>query len=233
MAKITTVTVEGLKGYLRNKGDVSRGIREVVLHHTWAPTAAQYQGKKTWEAVRSYHVQSRGWSDIGYHFGIGPDSSVWLLRPVEKSGAHVLNRNQHTIGVAMVGNFDAEDPVQNGLATAAEVVRVLCDHFGLASGQVRFHREFQNKTCPGNRIDLSDFRRRVFGGLPQTPSPDKHDPPLVVTPVGQVVTTGQIIGDRLWAPVVDVAGHLGAQVVWRGDQGKGYLVTENDEKAPG
>ena len=234
---IERITIDGLEAYLRRVGTPYRDIREIVLHHTWAPTAAQFTGAKTWQAIRAYHMDTRGWSDIGYHFGIGPDGSIWRLRPVEKSGAHVLNRNQHTVGVAMVGNFDVEDPVANGLGTAAQVVRILCDHFRLSAGAVRFHREFQNKTCPGTRLDLADFRRRVFGAQPQVPTtPDKHAPPLVIGLDGLKLTEGKIIGDRLWAPVADVAREFGASVVWHGEQGKGYLERPGAggaEKPPG
>ncbi len=145
---------------------VTRGIKEIVLHHTWSPTAAQYKGRATWEAIRQYHIQERGWSDIGYHFGVGPDGSYWLLRPVEKAGAHVLHRNEHTIGVVLVGNFDVEDPEANGLAAAAELTRVLMERFALKPENIRFHREFENKTCPGMRIDLMDFRQRVRATMP-------------------------------------------------------------------
>lgn len=121
---------------------VTRGIQEVVLHHTWSPTAAQYRGKETWEAIRRYHMQERGWSDIGYHYGIGSDGTIWTLRPVTRSGAHVLNRNRHTIGVAMVGNFDVEDPAKYGLKVAAQVVKALVERFKLKPESIRFHREF-------------------------------------------------------------------------------------------
>ena len=160
MSKIVAVSLAELKSYLAAK-KVPRGINEIVLHHTWSPTAKQYKGTATWTAIRDYHVNVRGWSDIGYHFGIGPDSTVWRLRPVERSGAHVLNRNAHTVGVALVGNFDVEDPMANGLPMAALVFRILLDRFGLGIGAVRFHREFQNKTCPGTRIDLAAFRQLV------------------------------------------------------------------------
>lgn len=158
---IEQVTLANLKTELA-RTQVARGIKEVVLHHTWSPTAAQYRGQATWEAIRRYHVETNGWSDIGYHFGVAPDESIWKLRPVTLSGAHVLNRNQHTIGVAMIGNFDEEDPAKNGLTTAVKVVRLLVERFKLKPENIRFHREFQNKTCPGTKLDLREFRQMVM-----------------------------------------------------------------------
>jgi len=149
------------------KTKVTRGIREVVVHHTWSPTAAQYKGKPTWEAIRKYHMGERGWSDIGYHYGVAPDGTVWKLRPVTRSGAHVLSRNQHTVGVVLLGNFDEEDPARYGLSRMVELVRMLVERFKLTPAGIRFHREFQNKTCPGTRLDLAAFRKMV--AAPATP----------------------------------------------------------------
>jgi len=147
------------------KPPAPRGIEEVVLHHTWSPTIAQYRGQATWEGIRNYHVNENGWSDIGYHFGVGGESRerlLWKLRPVTKSGAHVLNRNQHTIGVGMIGNFDVEDPTLS-VHAAAGLVRLLVDRFKLAAHNIRFHREFENKSCPGIRVSLAAFRELVMG----------------------------------------------------------------------
>jgi hypothetical protein len=199
---IEQVTLEGLKQYL-DSAKVTRGIQEVVLHHTWSPTAAQYRGKTTWDAIRKYHMEERGWSDIGYHFGVGPDRSIWKLRPVERSGAHVLNRNQHTVGVAMVGNFDVEDPMANGLPTAAQVVRVLVDRFELKLENVRFHREFQDKTCPGTKVDLGRFREMVGAAAATTKTVKLVD-----------VATGEVVATHQLAPGGD---HVA-------DQGKVYVV---------
>lgn len=202
---IEQVTLAELERYL-DSVQVTRGIREVVLHHTWSPTAKQYRGKATWEAIRRYHMEERGWSDIGYHFGVGPDGSIWRLRPVTRSGAHVLNRNQHTVGVAMVGNFDVEDPMSNGLPLAARVVRALVDRFKLDLAAVRFHREFQNKTCPGTKVGLAAFRRLVEEAASGKAESDKT---VKVVDAG----TGKVLATHELAPGGD---HLA-------DQGKLYV----------
>jgi hypothetical protein len=187
-----------------------RRIDEIVLHHTWAPTAAQYKGAATWEAIRRYHVDNRGWSDIGYHVGIGPDGSIWTLRPAERSGAHVLNRNAHTLGVAIVGNFDSEDPMRNGLPVAADVCRMALEVYKLPVGAVRFHREFQPKSCPGKLVGLAEFRTRVAGAAPeQKPSP------ITVTVDGHPTAIGVWIADGItYGPLASLARALGADTAW-------------------
>jgi len=198
---ITRVTLDELKNHLAATPQ-PRTIDEVILHHTWSPTAAQYRGPSTWESIRRYHMSptkklkgtcpycgakgfrrwlnrkgwvclsckcsgsyGRGWSGIGYHIGAGPDDSIWLLRPIERSGAHTLNHNAHSIGVCMVGNFDEEDPEANGLFVAGEVCAAICNAYTLGASAIHYHREYANKSCPGNRIYDGDIRRMVEAHL--------------------------------------------------------------------
>ena len=178
---IRQVNLAELKQHLADTPQPRR-IDEVILHHTWKPTAAQYAGPSTWKGVRRYHMNERGWSDIGYHIGVGPDDSIWLLRPIERSGAHCLNHNAHSIGVVMIGNFDEEDPWENGAQMAAEAVAAICKRYELSSDDVRFHREFANKTCPGNCMPLYSFRAEVDSAM-NSASPLK----IVLRPGSKVI----------------------------------------------
>ena len=195
--------MDALQQYI--KPPSPRDIQEVVLHHTWSPTAAQYRGKMTWDAIRNYHMGTRGWSDIGYHFGIGPDPdlSLWALRPYSRSGAHVLNRNAYSLGIALIGNYDAEDPT-GILPTAAEVVRALCDRFEIGAGGIRFHREFADKTCPGTRVGLTHFRRLVMGmQVPKAEDTQPNIPTLAVVLGGNIVPCEpRLVGGRLTVDAV-------------------------------
>jgi hypothetical protein len=170
---LRAVTWPELAAYLRSVR-VTRGLREIVLHHTWEPTAARYRGQQTWDAIRRFHMVDRGWSDIGYHLGIAPDESLWLLRPIPRQGAHVKGNNRHTVGVVLLGNFDEEDPHACGLTQAARVVALLLDRFHLPVSAVRFHREFADKTCPGTRLDLNAFRELVQA-VADSAQGDSHD----------------------------------------------------------
>jgi hypothetical protein len=154
----------------------SRRIDEVIVHHTWSPTAAQYKGLATIQGIRRYHMETRGWSDNGYHVMFAPNGDLWLCRPLARSGAHTLNRNARTIGVSFIANFDAEDPATyGGMAVGVAAVAALCKRWSLPTSAIRFHREFADKSCPGTRMDLAKFRAHVQaamqGGTPM-PVPD-------------------------------------------------------------
>lgn len=151
-----------------------RRIDEVVVHHTWSPTVEQYRGIETVRGVRRYHMEVRGWSDNGYHVMVGPDGKVFLCRPITVSGAHVLNRNAHTIGVCLIGDYDATDPTSvRGYPVLLDVLRALLDRYDLSPGNIRFHREFADKSCPGRKFSLARLRRDVSDVNTPTPEYDQ------------------------------------------------------------
>jgi len=155
------VTIQDFREQLDNI-TVSRGIDEVVVHHTWRPEASDYRGIATVTGVRRYHMNVRGWSDNGYHVMIGPDGAIFLCRPMERSGAHVAGRNAHTIGVSFIANFDNDEPTEyGGMQAGMLVVAALLDRFELGPHNIRFHREFASKTCPGLKLGLTGFRTEV------------------------------------------------------------------------
>ena len=61
--------------------------------------------------IRRWHVEERGWSDIGYHFVIRRNGLVEAGRDVKLQGAHARQVNRKSVGICMVGRKDF-DPRQ-------------------------------------------------------------------------------------------------------------------------
>ena len=59
--------------------------------------------------IKKWHVEERGWSDIGYHFVIRRNGLVEAGRDIKLAGAHARAVNGTSVGVCMVGkeNFDS------------------------------------------------------------------------------------------------------------------------------
>lgn len=195
-----------------------RNVDSVILHHTWKPRAEWYTGALTWEAVRRYHMTNPDllWEDIGYHVGIGPDDGIWLLRPIEKIGAHTKGKNSRSIGVVMVGNFDEgeENPYESGYATAIEVLVAVCRSYGLKPDDIYLHRDFNSyKTCPGTRIKREDVRRMVENKLTRGTYYDGTIN-IVVEHGGQVVGSckGRLQNGVALTEVRNLAEMFGAEV---------------------
>lgn len=68
------------------------------------------------EVIRKWHVEGRGWNDIGYHFVITngrrrtrldyvatEDGVLETGRDIAQPGAHASGLNQYSIGICLVG----------------------------------------------------------------------------------------------------------------------------------
>ncbi|GAB4011549.1 N-acetylmuramoyl-L-alanine amidase [Nocardioides ultimimeridianus] len=102
-------------------------IRQVHVHHT--DNANDYTRGDVPAMIRSiyrYHTQTMGWSDIGYNFLVDKFGRMWVGRSGSTTkmarGAHTLGFNHCSVGVAVLGNFQAGQPnelIYSGIAGIA------------------------------------------------------------------------------------------------------------------
>jgi N-acetyl-anhydromuramyl-L-alanine amidase AmpD len=103
--------------------------------------------------VRRWHVQDRGWKDIGYHFLIDRDGTLALGRPVDQVGAHTQGHNTGTIGVSLFGGFgsSATDEFSDNFTPEQDkalrsLIETLSSLYGIK--KVSGHNEYAAKACP-------------------------------------------------------------------------------------
>ena len=133
-----------------------RPISEIICHCT-ATRPEWMAGKPTSEKVaevRRWHVQDRGWKDIGYHFLIDRDGTVAKGRPVEQVGAHTMDHNVGSIGISLFGGHGsaADDkfadhftPSQDA-ALHATIMKLIAIY---KVAKVSGHNQYAAKACPG------------------------------------------------------------------------------------
>jgi N-acetylmuramoyl-L-alanine amidase len=133
-----------------------RPISEIIIHCT-ATRADWWADKTTTQKVaevRKWHVDGRGWSDIGYHFLIDRDGTVAEGRPVKRTGAHVKGHNTGTIGISLFGGhggekdnaFDDNFTEEQGAALRRLIRRLHTEHG--PNLKLSGHHEYANKACP-------------------------------------------------------------------------------------
>lgn len=144
-----------------------RVIKKIFVHHS-----ASHAGVHTWAEIRDYHVNVRGWRDIGYHGGVVFDRGVWRVvsgRAFDEQGAHVKGHNEDSVGFLFEGGYH-----QTPLSEAAfevgstELLRWLVD-LGLVDrflsdprAVVLGHREAPYSTeCPGTFFPIEQLRGRL------------------------------------------------------------------------
>ena len=128
-----------------------RDINKIILH-----CSATREGQDiSTETIRGWHVNERGWSDIGYHFVVLLDGTVDKARPVERQGAHVRGKNKGSIGVCYIGGCDADMNPKDTRNEAQkksleEIITYLMESYDDAT--LHGHNEFSSKACPSFNV---------------------------------------------------------------------------------
>jgi hypothetical protein len=131
----------------------------VIIHHS----KTRDSGTVSWGAIRRYHTVDLGWSDIGYHAGIeyARDAYECMVgRPFTRNGGHTRGHNNNTLGFCFVGDYDIDYPSDEMLEIACQ--RVLVPwmwQFGLTPRDLWAHRDFAQKSCPGDRFEMDRLKR--------------------------------------------------------------------------
>lgn len=138
----------GARDRLRRHG-IATPTPELYLHHT----AGNESGPGGMRAIQQFHMDVKGWSDIGYSFVVDPDTlTVYEGRGAGVAGGHTKGRNSVSHGIAVMGDFTVNDPSAELVALLAGLV-----HHGLTRewwGD-RFtggHRDVVATACPGDRL---------------------------------------------------------------------------------
>lgn len=164
-----------------------RKITHIVVHTAGAADKNGYPVDQSADTIRAYHKR-KGWSDIGYHFVVRMNGAVEVGRPLRLIGAHVRGFNTGTIGICFTGHGDIQDFTDAQKKAGAELVAMLLEANGLKDTflknpmRVLGHAEVgklrailskvfghkipdPHKSCPGKKVDMSEFRRAVIKEL--------------------------------------------------------------------
>ncbi|XP_066296595.1 peptidoglycan-recognition protein SC2-like [Branchiostoma lanceolatum] len=140
-------------------------VPKVVIHHSAGATCStQSTCSAQVRNIQSYHMDGRGYSDIGYNFLVGNDGNVYEGRGWDRRGAHALNVNSESIGICFMGDFTGQKPTAAAIAAAKSLISC-----GVSLGKIRSayslygHRDVGSTACPGNLLydDVKSWGRYV------------------------------------------------------------------------
>ena len=96
--------------------------------------------------IKKWHVEERGWSDIGYHFVIRRNGLVEAGRDIKLSGAHAKAVNGTSVGVCLVGKKDFDQRQFDALRDTVQMLLKL-----YPDSKVIGHCDVEPKKpyCPG------------------------------------------------------------------------------------
>ena len=136
-----------------------RKYKYTQVHHTWEPSHSDFNGKnhlQLQEAMRNYHVNTRGWDNIGQHVTLMPDGLFVTGRPFNETPAGIAGYNEGAFMTEMLGNFDIGHDVLEG-AQLNSMLKLQHYLVTACGAQIMFHREHASKTCPGTSINRDEF----------------------------------------------------------------------------
>jgi len=141
----------------------------LVIHHSVTADGKTFD----YQAIKKYHIEVRGWLDIGYHFvveKVNDQYEVIVGRPLTMNGAHCyqLNMNEQGIGICFVGNYDIAAPDEEMIAVAKKrIIIPLGKMFDIKWNGIIGHREVKGvtKTCPGTMFDMDAFHNSLHDEL--------------------------------------------------------------------
>jgi hypothetical protein len=226
-------------------------ITKLFVHHT--VTEADADPASTVRAIYAYHVQGNGWDDIGYNFLVDAQGKVYEGRwardyaPGEKPtgedldengvvGAHVLNHNAGSAGVAMLGNFSNGEPSQAARDTLVQLMAWKADRHNIdvlgrdpfisSEGAVEVfpnlagHRDAGQTECPGDRLYplLPGIRDKVASMVTAVHGPTTGYWTATadgrVIPFGDAPALGSMAGKTLSGAIVGMAANPSGAGYW-------------------
>ncbi len=158
----------------------------LVLHHTWRPTLAQWNGLATMRGMQRFYA-GKGWGSAP-HIYVGPDG-IWLFTPMSRIGIHAgtgngsLRAGWYSIGLEMVGNYDTVRPSGAVWEYSRVVMGSLSRRLNIPPRRlISFHRDYTGqKSCPGWAVTKDWVFGEVEAWLSNAPSP-------VPPPLGEIGT---------------------------------------------
>jgi hypothetical protein len=211
----------------RGRPKYANALRFAVVHHTaGSNTYSRAQSAAIVRGIQRYHVRSNGWDDVGYNFLVDKYGQIFEGRfgGIDRNvvGAHAQGFNEGSVGVALLGNYDAgavtpaaRQALARLLAWRLDVAHV--DPLSLlnwtSGGNPRFatgipvtlravggHRDTGFTSCPGTRLyaELNSLALMVDSfGLPKL-----YTPKAVGGPGGFVRFTAELTEPLPWSVIV-------------------------------
>lgn len=147
----------------------------VSVHHTETPLPDSVSFEARLRQIQNFHMKTRGWCDIGYHYLISADGRIWEGRLAHLIGAHVARKNANNMGISLLGTYMTKPISKEQLQSAAALAAQLATQggFKIDDEHLKGHRDQQSTNCPGDALyaQLGEIRSEAQKNAKQSPEP--------------------------------------------------------------
>ena len=132
-------------GWYVYNGELRDKYQTLIVHHS---SFYEADGPATLLEVQRLHRDDRYWADIGYHYLIDIDGTIYEGRDLGARGVHTMGHNTGSAGLCLLGDYRFALPPQAQLDAAEALGRWLVAE--LAVTHLAGHSQFNPSTlCPG------------------------------------------------------------------------------------
>ncbi|KAG8176295.1 hypothetical protein JTE90_011279 [Oedothorax gibbosus] len=123
------------------------------MHTVSDPCRTKPQCMRNVQFLQDFHMDNRGWSDIGYSFMVGGDGRIYEGIGWTETGAHSINFNTNSIGVAFIGDYSEAEPSKKMLDATLNLIEC-----GVKKGyltptrEIHGHRDVTCTKSPGDKL---------------------------------------------------------------------------------
>lgn len=150
-----------------------RHIKRIVLHHLGnnPQKSGVFMQHITLAMIQSWHKSRFNVDKIQYHYVIFPNGTIKHTRKDEEVTWHCGNYNKDSIGIALVGDFEQEEPTIDQLRALRDLLVRLCKEYSNEAESIVTHRNLSPTLCPGKNLvrELPNLIFKISRELRQDP----------------------------------------------------------------
>ncbi|XP_019636421.1 PREDICTED: peptidoglycan-recognition protein SC2-like [Branchiostoma belcheri] len=140
----------------RSRANVTSPVPYVIIHHSYDFGCLNKSDcEEHVRLIQDFHMDSRGWDDIGYNFLVGGDGDVFEGRGWDVRGAHAgPDWNGRSIGICFMGNFTDTLPSEEAITAGKMLIQLSVQRNKLMANYTLYgHRQVLDaRTCPGEEF---------------------------------------------------------------------------------
>lgn len=133
----------------RNKSDIDT----VIIHHS-----AVHKAKI--KSIAEYHVNSKNYPCISYHFIINHDNNIYMCVKTFNITFHTNKHNRNSIAVCFNFNYNDTFPNSKSLKLLYHLLYFLEANFNI--NQIAGHRFFSKTDSPGLKLNIENVIKNYY-----------------------------------------------------------------------
>ncbi|XP_037356465.1 peptidoglycan recognition protein 3 isoform X1 [Talpa occidentalis] len=125
----------------------------IIIHTVGLPCTVSMDCQIYVRDLQSYHMDARGFCDIGYNFLVGEDGGVYEGVGWNIQGSHSYGHNDFALGIAFMGNFMEKAPNAAALEVAQDLIECAVNKGYLIPNYLLVgHRDVISTLSPGQAL---------------------------------------------------------------------------------